>query len=152
MVDDLYDFEVLKWAASITRVGELSGRYLRASKESRICGSHVTVDVRLEHGIVTDYAHRIEACALGQAVAAIIADRVIGQTPDQIRVARNDLAAMIHHRAAAPDGHWASLGALEPAADIPTRHQSVLLPFDALLAALEGRADHASPVARPPDG
>ena len=147
MADDLYDFEVLHWAASITRIGDLPDPSARVTRESRVCGSRVTVSVSVHNDCVSDYAQKVEACALGQAVAAIIADRVIGQSLAQIRAARDGLFAMIKARSPAPGGHWAPLAALEPAADIPTRHASVLLPFDALIAALE--AAGAAAVAAP---
>ncbi|MCB9958170.1 MAG: iron-sulfur cluster assembly scaffold protein [Rhodospirillaceae bacterium] len=85
---------------------------------------------------MVDYAQRVEACALGQAVASIIADRVIGQTRAEVDAAHAALAGMIHERTPPPNGHWAPLAALEAAADIPTRHASVLLPFEALAAAM----------------
>ena len=135
-VDDLYDFEVLGWAAAITRIGDLPDPCIRVHRESRICGSRVTVSLRLHEGRVADFAQRIEACALGQAVAAIVADRVIGQSLAEVDAAHAALAGMIRERKPPPEGHWAPLAALEAAADIPTRHASVLLPFEALVAAM----------------
>lgn len=139
--DDLYDFEVLGWAAAITRVGDLPDPCIRAHRESRICGSRVAVSLRMQDGRVVDYAQRVEACALGQAVAAIIADRVIGQTLAEVDAAHAALAGMIRERKPPPAGHWAPLSALEAAADIPTRHASVLLPFEALAAAMRQAAE-----------
>ena len=136
MSEDLYDFEVLRLAAGITRVGRLASPHARVVRESRVCGSRIAVELAMEGGVVVDYAQEIEACALGQAVASAIAATIVGQTGAGIRVAAAQFRRMIKQRGEAPTGDWAALAALAPAVDIPTRHASVLLPFDAVEAAI----------------
>ena len=151
MSEDLYDFEVLRLAAGITRVGRLASPHARVVRESRVCGSRIAVELAMEGGVVVDYAQEIEACALGQAVASAIAATIVGQTGAGIRVAAAQFRRMIKQRGEAPTGDWAALAALAPAVDIPTRHASVLLPFDAVEAAIAeiecGQGDDGQPLA-----
>ena len=53
--------------AKIDRIGQLDAPDARASALSKLCGSKVCVDMNMRDGIVTDFAHEVEACALGQA-------------------------------------------------------------------------------------
>ena len=86
--DDLYDFEVLQLAATIERVGRLDQADGPLTAESRVCGSRVTVDVCLDGERISDFAHVVEACALGQAAAAVIARHAVGLTPADVAEGR----------------------------------------------------------------
>lgn len=91
----------------------------------------------LADGTVTDFAIDPRACALGQASAAILSDHVIGATPDEIRQARDGLAAMLRQGGSPPGGRFWELRYLEPVRDYPPRHASTLLAFEAAVVALE---------------
>ena len=135
--DDLYGIEILTLAAGITRTGRLSRPDASATLVSRVCGSRVTADVRLADGRLADYAHVVEACALGQATAAVIADVAVGRTPEEIEAGARAMAAMLKTGDPPSGKPWSALAALAPVRDIPTRHESVMLPFRALMAAIE---------------
>ena len=78
MIDDMYNAKILELAGNIPRIGRLPNAQGSSTKHSRLCGSTVTVDVTLADGRVTDYAHEVKACALGQASASILARSVVG--------------------------------------------------------------------------
>ena len=75
MLDDIYNARILTLAADIPRLGRLPAPEASASKHSKLCGSTVTVDLVTDGGTVTDFAHDVKACALGQAASSLMADR-----------------------------------------------------------------------------
>lgn len=107
-----------------------------AVAHSRLCGSKVTVDVKMKDGVVTDFGHEVKACALGQASSSIMARHVVGSTSDELRGIRDQMYKMLKEGGAPPTGKWADLEALLPVRDFKARHASTLLTFDAVVDAI----------------
>lgn len=137
MLDDLYNKRILALAAAIPHATRLSAPQGSAFRESRLCGSRVTVDVVAEAGRVSAFGQEVKACALGQTSASILGQAVIGCDLDELRAARDGLKAMLKQGAPPPEGRFSELEVLAPVRDYPARHASVLLPFEAVVAALE---------------
>jgi NifU-like protein involved in Fe-S cluster formation len=136
MLDKVYNAKILELAGNIPRLGRLERPDATASAYSKLCGSTITVDLALRDGRVTDYAHELKACALGQASASIMARNVIGSTPQELREAREALRRMLKENGPPPGGRWADLAVLEPVRDYKARHGSTMLAFDAVVEAL----------------
>ena len=150
MLDDIYNKKILGFAADIPRIGRLDVPDGTAKAHSKLCGSTVTVDLKLQDGVVTDFAHQVKACALGQASSSIMARHIVGETAQDLRALRETMHAMLKQGGPAPTGRWADLAALEPVRDFKARHASTLLTFDAVVAALdmaEGRGENAATAA-----
>src|SRR6476620_2633556 len=73
MIDDVYNAKILGFAGNIARIGRLEHPDATATAHSKLCGSTVTVDLKMQDGVVTDFAHEVKACALGQASSSIMA-------------------------------------------------------------------------------
>ena len=131
MIDDLYSARILKAAANMPRAGRLADADASAEKVSKLCGSRVRVDVKLQGGRVVDYAQEVKACALGQAAAAILGEHVIGASVQDIESARDALRAMLKEGGSPPGGRFSDLAMLAPVKDYPPRHASTLLAFEA---------------------
>ncbi len=136
-MDELYHPRVLELAADIPHVGRLEAPDGAATKVSRVCGSVVTVELKLKGGVVSEIAVHPKACALGQASTGVLAMNAIGATPEEIRAARDGLRAMLKDRAPPPTGRFWELRHLEGVRDYPPRHASTMLAFDAAVEALE---------------
>ena len=106
-------------------------------KRSPLCGSTVTVDVVMEGGRIADFAQDVKACALGQSSASVLGSQVIGRTRDEIAEARRQLESMLKKGGPAPAAPFQELEVLEPAKDYKNRHASILLAWDATLAAID---------------
>lgn len=139
MAVDLYHNRVLELASDIPHLGALDAPDGSAHKVSRICGSTVSVDVRLsaDGQTVTAIAVDPKACALGQAATAILAMNAVGAPVSEIIAARDALEAMLKKGAPPPEGRFWELRHLAGVADYPPRHTSTMLPFDAAVAAIE---------------
>ena len=137
MIDDLYNTDVLSLAANIAHIGALDAPDASVRKVSKLCGSWVEVDVKASDELITDFAIRLQACALGQASASILAEKVIGASLTELKDARDALHAMLKQGGAAPMGRFEKLGLLKEVSNYPARHVSTLLPFNAVVEALE---------------
>ena len=136
-MDDLYHPRILELAADMPHVGRLDAPDGAATKVSRVCGSVVTVELKLRDGLVSEIAVHPKACALGQAATGVLAMHAVGASPAEIRAARDALKAMLKEGAAPPDGRFWELRHLEGVKDYPARHASTMLAFDAAVEALD---------------
>lgn len=137
MLNDIYNRRILELAGDIPRLGRLGTADASATAHSKLCGSTVTVDIAVRDGLVSDFGQDVKACALGQAAASIMARNVVGSTADELRLVRDEMRRMLKENGAPPTGKWADCTVLEPVRDYKARHASTLLPFDAVVSALE---------------
>jgi NifU-like protein involved in Fe-S cluster formation len=137
MINDVYNARILELAGNIPRLGRLSAPDASATAHSKLCGSTVTIDLKLADGAVSDFAHDVKACALGQASSSIMARQVVGAKPAELRELRETMRKMLKENGPAPTGRWADLAVLEPVRDYKARHASTLLTFDAVVSALD---------------
>ncbi len=140
MIDDVYNAKILGFAGNIGRIGRLAEPDATATAHSKLCGSTVTIDLKLRDGVVTDFAHEVKACALGQASSAIMAEHVVGASADELRAVRETMRRMLKENGTPPDGRFADLRYLEPVRDYKARHASTMLTFDAVVDAI-GQAE-----------
>ncbi|HUZ66289.1 MAG TPA: iron-sulfur cluster assembly scaffold protein [Beijerinckiaceae bacterium] len=137
MLNDVYNTRILELAADIPRQGRLADPDASATAHSKLCGSTVTVDVKMRDGLVSDFAHDVKACALGQASSSIMARHVVGSSPQELRELRSAVQRMLKENGEPPrSGKWADVAVLEPVRDYKARHASTLLTFDAVVEAL----------------
>jgi NifU-like protein involved in Fe-S cluster formation len=137
MLNEIYNKRILDLAADIPRLGRLPDPHASATAHSKLCGSTVTVDLKVADGVVTDFAHDVKACALGQASSSIMARHVVGSSADELRTIREAMRRMLKENGDAPAGKWEDLRVLEPVRDFKARHASTLLTFDAVVDALD---------------
>lgn len=137
MIDDIYNRRILELAADIPRLGRLSAPDASATAHSKLCGSTVTIDLAVKDGVVSDFAHEVRACALGQASSSIMGRTIVGRPVAELRDVRDAMRKMLKENGPAPDGVWSELAALEPVRDYKARHASTLLTFDAVVDALD---------------
>lgn len=114
---------------------------LEGEARSATCGS--TLRLGLDQGPdgrITRLGMKAQACAVGQAAAALFADRAIGRTASEIEEAAGQIRAWLANAdAARPD--WPGIGLLDPARAFPARHGAILLAWDAALRALSNGPD-----------
>ena len=136
MIDELYSARLLKLAAEMPRAGRLAHPDASSEKVSKLCGSRVTVDVKVAGDRVADFAQDVKACALGQAAASVLGAHVIGATLAELVATRDAFKAMLKADGPAPEGRFADLALLAPVKDYPARHTSTLLAFEAVAEAV----------------
>lgn len=137
VLDNIYNRQILEFAGNIPRLGRLSDPDATATAHSRLCGSTVTVDLKMDGDVVSDFAHDVSACALGQASSSIMARHVVGATAGELRALRETMRRMLKENGPAPEGRFGELKFLEPVRDYKARHASTMLTFDAVVEAID---------------
>ncbi|WP_375690591.1 iron-sulfur cluster assembly scaffold protein [Pseudooceanicola sp. LIPI14-2-Ac024] len=133
----LYSNRILALAADIPRQDRLDAPDATVKRRAPLCGSTVTVDLKVEDGKIADYGQEVRACALGQAAASVVGSAIVGCTPDQVVAARDALKAMLKDDGPTPPAPFEGLEVLRPAQDYRNRHASILLSLEAACEALE---------------
>jgi NifU-like protein involved in Fe-S cluster formation len=135
MSDALYSVAILRLKLAGEVPQRLPAPAGTAVRVSPVCGSKVVADVMLDGGgrIAATGLDAAKACTLGQASAAVVMDRAPGMDLAALAATRSALADFLaQRRDEAPEG-WAMFA---PARAHRARHPSILLPLDAVLAAL----------------
>ena len=132
--EPVYTRDILRLAASIPgqrSFDEIDGPILR----SPTCGSRVAMVVTIDDdGQVASIAQAVEACAFGQASAALLGKSVTGLTRPDAEAALASVYAWLGGAAGEP---WPGMATLEPARARRGRHGAILLPFRALVDAID---------------
>ena len=136
MLNDIYNKRIIELAGNIPRLGRLPTPDASATAHSKLCGSTVKIDLKMDGPVVTDFAHDVKACALGQASSSLMASHVVGSTANELRELRETVRQMLKENGSPPQGKWADIALLEPVRDYKARHASTMLTFDAVVDAI----------------
>jgi len=135
-LNDIYNTRILELAAEIPQSRRLEHPDATATAHSKLCGSTVTVDVKLAGGKVAEFGQTVKACLLGQAAASVMGREIVGSSVAELHEVAAAMRRMLKENGPAPAGRWADLGVLEPVRDYKARHASTLLVFDAVEKAI----------------
>jgi nitrogen fixation protein NifU and related proteins len=140
----LYHDAILQAARRASAAGRLEEPRVSVTLDNPLCGDRITLDLRLESGKVAALAHKVRGCLLCQAAASVIGAEAPGHTGSELRRTAGSVRALL---AGEGTGDWSELAVFLPVRAHKSRHECVLLPFEALVLALE-RAE--SPGQTPP--
>ncbi|MEP5779400.1 MAG: iron-sulfur cluster assembly scaffold protein [Hyphomicrobiales bacterium] len=136
MINDVYNAKILEFAGNIPRIGRLDSPMASAKAHSKLCGSTVVIDLVVTDGVVSDFAHEVKACALGQAASSIMAHHIIGASIEELKEVRECARSMLKEEGEPPLGRFEDVKYLTPVREYKARHASTLLTFDAVVDAL----------------
>lgn len=139
MNSTLYTRDILRLASAIPGIARFDELDQAVERRSRTCGSRIRIAVALdEGGRVVEVRQAVEACAFGQAAAALMAAAAGGRTAGELRLAVRGIESWLAGDDDAASS-WPRLDVLAPARMRKGRHGAILLPFEALVAAIEER-------------
>ena len=134
MNDQLYQDRIVALAKAKTGAGKLAEPKKSARRDNPLCGDRVTIDVRLDgEGRIAEIAHQVRGCLLCQASASALSSVAVGRDRSGVEAIRHDAERAIGREAGVPNEPFA---AFTPVSAHKSRHECVLLPFDALQEAL----------------
>src|SRR5919106_1199590 len=133
----IYNARMLRLAAEAAGAGRLAERDASAEIVNPTCGDRITVDVRTADGRIAALGYEVHACVLTQASASLLGRHAPDRTAAEIREVATQIEAMLRSKSDPPGGDWSDYAALEPVRAHPSRHECVMLPLRALLAALD---------------
>ena len=137
MRDELYHQAILELAKRAREAHRLEAPDASVTVDNPLCGDRVMLDLKLADGRVREVGHRVRGCLLCQAAAVAIAVRAPGETPDALREVAGALGEAIARAPEAAGRLWPELAAFAPVHAHKSRHECVLLPFEALTRALD---------------
>ena len=148
-LSELYNDRILKLAAGIEPAKRLPDPDGTAQAHSKLCGSTIIVDLKMQGGKVADFGQTVKACLLGQASAAVMAKNIVGSDEAELRRIAAEMRRMLKENGKPPGGRWSDLAVLEPVRAVKARHTSTLLVFEAVERALDAAAAHKAKTADP---
>lgn len=144
MTDDLYPRDMLRAAANAGRAGTLEGATGSATLDNPFCGDRVTLDIALDGaGRIADIRHRLKACVLCQASAAVLADHAVGRAPAELAETGRTLLAGLKAAAEQPVPGQPAFDLFAPVTRYRSRIACVMLPFETLEKAVAAARDRA---------
>ena len=146
-LSEIYNTKILELAADIPGARRLEDADATATAHSKLCGSTITVDLKMRNAEVTDFGQTVKACLLGQAAASVVGRNIVGTSADEFRRIATEMRRMLKEDGPPPSGRWADLAVLQPVKDYRARHASTLLVFDAVERAMDEIAQKAAPAA-----
>src|ERR1700676_5559146 len=102
MLNDIYNKRIIELAGNIPRLGRLASPDASATAHSKLCGSTVKIDLKMDGPVVSDFAHDVKACALGQASSSVMARHVVGSTAGELREVRESGRQMLKEKRTRP--------------------------------------------------
>ena len=136
-LDEIYNTKLLELAAAIPHSERLEAPDATVTAHSKLCGSTVSIDLKMSGDRVTDYGQTVKACLLGQSAAAIVGREIIGASAQELRDTRAAMRKMLKEEGPPPAGRFSELAVLEPVRHYKARHGSVMLVFDAIETAID---------------
>jgi len=132
-----YTRDILRLAAAIPYLESFEELEGATERRSPTCGSRMRVAVELDWANrIVRFRQAVEACAYGQAAAALMGGHAMGRSAEEVGAALAELGAWLAGNGELPSA-WPGLDVLEPARSRKGRHGAILLPFRTLLAAIE---------------
>ena len=142
----IYNARLLRLAAEAVGAGRLPECNASAGISNPTCGDRVRVDVKGSPERIGAIGYEVHACVLTQASASLLGSHAPGRSADEIRALADQIEAMLRDEGGAPGGDWSDYAVFEPVRGHKGRHECVMLPLRALLAALDagGSIDRGS--------
>ncbi len=132
-----YTREILRLAASIPYLEPFEELEGATELRSKTCGSRMRMAVELDWADrIVRLRQAVEACAYGQAAAALMGGHAMGRSAEEVKATLVELEAWLGGSGHLP-ASWPGLDVLSPALQRKGRHGAILLPFRTLLTAME---------------
>lgn len=136
MIQDLYQKELLRFAADAVGEGSLANADGEATVDNPTCGDRITMQVKLADGAISSLGHESRSCVLCQAAASVIGESAPGSSLADISALREQVEQLLQGNELKFEAAWQKLNSFQAVAPHKSRHSCVLLPFDALIDAL----------------
>lgn len=136
MNEDLYHDAIIEWSKRTSRVTHLEHADKKGAASNPLCGDQVTVELRLEDGIIQSIAIQVCGCLLCKASTSFLAEFAEGLALDNIKMIRHNLENLLKSADDFPPELPEDLRMFLPVRYHKSRHFCVLLPYDAVINAM----------------
>ena len=95
-MDSLYAEEILDHYKHPHNFGQIENPDIHIEANNPLCGDRLSMDVRVKDGVVEDVRFSGRGCAISQAAASMLTDRMIGEKLDDLaNTTRDDILDML---------------------------------------------------------
>ena len=127
---EIYQDTIVGLAKAKSGAERLGSPDASVTLDNPLCGDRITLDIIVEGGTISNIGHRVRGCMLCEAAASMIGQHAIGTSTSEIATARGALQAVL--KGEAPETSWAPVADFAPVGGFKSRHECVMLPFEAL--------------------
>lgn len=133
MSADIYNDAILALANSDTASAKIDGPDGIATCDNPLCGDRVTIAVNIDDGRISGVAQTTRGCLLTRAAAAFVVDMARDSLVDSFPGYRHALRAYLRQERDEPPDP--KLAIFAPVREVKSRHDCIMIAFDALNAA-----------------
>jgi nitrogen fixation NifU-like protein len=95
-MDSLYAQEILDHYKHPRNFGQLENPDIHVDANNPLCGDRLSMDLRVKDGVVEDVAFTGRGCAISQAAASMLTERMVGERlEDLAATTRDDILEML---------------------------------------------------------
>lgn len=134
MTAQLYNDAILAEAKARHGHGRLPAPAVSVTCDNPLCGDRVTIDLNLAAEQVAAFAQTTRGCVLTQASASVLGRHLAGASTADLRQATAEIRGLLAGETVQPA--WPELAMFAPVQAVKSRHECVLLPFEAAAEAL----------------
>jgi nitrogen fixation NifU-like protein len=139
-LNDLYQQVILDHSKSPRNFGKLEGANQTAQGHNPLCGDNYTIYLLMDGDTVKGVSFQGSGCAISKASASLLTEAVKGKTRAEVKA----LFEKMHDMITTGKASEAGLGKLAVFAGVhkfPARVKCAILPWHAVLAAVEGKGE-----------
>jgi nitrogen fixation NifU-like protein len=136
---DLYQQLILDHSKSPRNFRVMPDANRTAQGANPICGDNYTLYAKLDGDVVKEISFQGSGCAISKASASILTESLKGKTKAEVKSLFDQVHEMV--TSGRLSGNEGKLAALAGVHKFPARVKCAILPWHAVLAAVEGRAE-----------
>ncbi len=140
-LDELYQDLILDHFKNPRRKRPLKPGEVLVDEENPTCGDHIRLTLRVENGRIADVAFDGQGCAISQASASMMAERLVGMSIEDARRLIGDFVGVIRNEKTMSADELGDLIALEGVREFPLRVKCATMAWHAAEKALQRAGD-----------
>lgn len=140
---DLYQQVILDHSRSPRNFHAMDDANRRAQGHNPVCGDNITLFLKLDDGVIKDISFQGSGCAISKASSSILTDALKGRSKDEVKALFEQVREMVT-TGKAPEGDFGKLAVFAGVHKFPARVKCAILPWHAVIAAVDGEATTVS--------
>ncbi len=139
---DLYQQVILDHSKSPRNFHKLEGATHTARGQNPLCGDNVTLYLQTEGDVIKDISFEGSGCAISKASASLLTAALKGKTKAEVKALFDKVHDMV--TTGKGSGEVGKLSVFAGVHKFPARVKCAILPWHAVMAALEGKQEPVS--------